>query len=234
VRQLDQHKEEGLVDEFDEALRAYQTLRPMPETGARWDLPAEAFARWWGALVEEDRNEFMYAFGGDIILARMVAAYDYLVSREGMAANGAPIVLAYAIAAGLDPHDKECKIRAAKAWKSDAVQNLIDRLRYRGIRQAGARITNAMTLLLERSLSDAFDAPLKDRAAILNSALSLMKIMSTEDVAERAERSKRGFIKARGELGDGEEVDVTEDQATLYAKAIEAKFPGMLRKALEA
>ena len=150
-----------------------------------------------------------------------------------MEANGAPIVLAYAIAAGLDPYSSECKIRAAKAWKSDAVQNLIDRLRYRGIRQAGARITNGLTLLLERSLSEAFDAPLKERTQVMNTALTLMKMMSTEDIAERAERSKRGFVKARGELSGEEELEVTEDQAALYAKAIEAKFPGMLRKALE-
>lgn len=228
-------REEGLVDEFDEALAAYQTLRPAPETGARWDLTDEAFARWWGCICEDDRNEFMYAYAGDIILARFVAAYDYLVSREQMAPNGAPIILAYAIAAKLDPHSPDAKIRAAKAWRHDAVQNLIDRLRYRSIRQAGARITNLATLVMEKSLQESMEAPLKERAAVLNSALALMKLISTEDMAERAERTKRGFVKARGELskGDDIEVDVTPDQAELYAKALEAKFPGILQKASE-
>lgn len=227
--------EEGLVDEFDEALAAYQTLKPAPETGARFDLTPESFARWWGAIAEDDRNEFMYTYGGDIVLARFVAAYDYLVSKEQMPANGAPIVLAYAIAANIDPHTPDAKIRAAKAWRHDAVQGLIDRLRYRSLRQAGARITHRMTLLMERSLDDALNATLKERAAILNSALALLKIMSHEDIAERAERSKRGFIRARGEIGpDAEEVDVSPDQAELYIKALAAKFgEEVVRKALE-
>jgi hypothetical protein len=207
----------------------------MPETGARWDLPAEAFARWWGALVEEDRDEFCYTYGGDIILARFVCAYDYLVSHEQATPNGASIVLAYSIAAGIDPHVPEAKVRAAKAWKHDSVQGLLDRLRYRSIRQAGARITNRMTLLMEQTLDDAKSASLKDRAAVLNSALALMKIMSMEDISERAERTKRGFVKARGELSPGDEtIDVTADQASLYIKALAAKFGGdVVKKALE-
>lgn len=236
MRQLDAGLDrEGLVDEFDEALLAYQTLQPAPETGARWDLTESAFSRWWGAIVEDDRNEFMYTYGGDIVLARFVAAYDYLVSKEQMATNGAPIILAYAIAAGLEPNTPDTKIRAAKAWRHDAVQSLLDRLRYRSIRQAGARITNAMTLLMEKSLQEAMTSPLKDRAPILNSALALIKIMSTEDISERAERTKRGFVAARGALGDdAEEIEVSPDQAELYVKALAAKFgPEMVRKALE-
>lgn len=236
MRQLDAGLDrEGLVDEFDEALLAYQTLQPAPETGARWDLTESAFSRWWGAIVEDDRNEFMYTYGGDIVLARFVAAYDYLVSKEQMAPNGAPIILAYAIAAGLEPNTPDAKIRAAKAWRHDAVQSLLDRLRYRSIRQAGARITNAMTLLMEKSLQEAMTSPLKDRAPILNSALALIKIMSTEDISERAERTKRGFVAARGALGDdAEEIEVSPDQAELYVKALAAKFgPEMVRKALE-
>lgn len=234
MRQLD--RSEGLVDEFDEALAAYQTLKPSPETGARWNLEHDSFVRWWGALIDDDRNEFMYTYGGDIVLARFVAAYDYLVSVEQMDANGAPIVLAYAIAAQIDPTTPEAKIRAAKAWRHDAVQALIDRLRYRSIRQAGARITNAMTMLMEKSLADAqISTDYKERAAAMNSALQLLKIMSTEEIAERAERTKRGFVNARGALTPGaEEVEVTADQATLYIKALAAKLgPEVVRKALE-
>lgn len=234
MRQLD--RPEGLVDELDEAFAAYQTLKPSPETGARWNLEQDAFVRWWGALVEDDRNEFMYVYSGDIVLARFVAAYDYLVSVEQMQTNGAPIVLAYAIAAGIDPATPEAKIRAAKAWQHDAVQGLLDRLRYRSIRQAGARITSAMTALIEKSLALALDSgDYKERAAALNSALQLLKITATEDIVERAERTKRGFVAARGALGPGtEEVEVTADQAALYIKALAAKLgPEVVRKALE-
>lgn len=233
MRQLD--REEGPIDELDEATLAYATLQPAPETGARWDLPPEKFTRWWGAICEDDRNEFMYSYGGDIVLARFVAAYDYLVSVQQMPANGAPIVLAYAIAADLDPYEASTKIRAAKAWAHDAVQGLLDRLRYRSIRQAGARITNKLTLAMERALDMCETADLKERAAIFNSALSLMKIMSTEDIAERAERTKRGFIKGREALngGDAETIEVSEDQAVLYVKALAAKLgPGFVQKAL--
>ena len=234
MRQLD--RPEGLVDEFDEAFAAYQTLKPAPETGARWNLDHDSFVRWWGALVDDDRNEFIYTYGGDIVLARFVAAYDYLVSVEQMTPNGAPIVLAYAIAAGIDPETPDAKIRATKAWQHDAVQALIDRLRYRSIRQAGARITNAATLLMEKSLADALtSSDYKERAAALNSALQLMKIMSGEEVTERAERTKRGMKNARGELGAvGEEINVTPDVAISYIKAIAAKLgPDAIRKALE-
>ena len=88
---------------------------------------------------------------------------------------------------------------------------------------------------MERSLDDALNATLKERAAVLNSALALLKIMSHEDIAERAERSKRGFIRARAEIGaDAEEVDVSPDQAELYIKALAAKFgEEVVRKALE-
>jgi hypothetical protein len=203
--------------------------------GERWDLPEAAFHRWWRALPEEDRMEFSVIYQGDETLARFVCALDYLTTMQARAHVGATMVEAYAIAANCEHDSEQARAGAMKAIKHDAVQALLDRLRYRSARQAAARITNRTTLLIEDMLAAAAqdDVPIKDKTLAAKAALSFMKMVSDEDIQERVERTRRGLVKARRELEQGEAVDVlTDEQIALQLRIIQDQIGPDKMKAL--
>jgi len=68
------------------------------------------------------------------------------------------------------------------------------------------------------------DASIKEKGEAVRSALSFMKMVSDEDVQERVERTKRGFIAARKELTDKEEEKPTLDQARVYIEMLRGQF----------
>jgi hypothetical protein len=192
------------------------------EAGARWDLPEESFLRWWRALPEEDRAEFVGVYGGDNILARFVCALDYLTVMQARPQTGATICEAFAIAAGLPTDSQAARQGALQAWEHDSVQALVDRLRYRSNRQAAARITNRTTAVIEAMLREAETGNLKEKESAAKTALQFMRMVSDEDVQERVERTRRGFVKAREALGTGknEYENITPEQALLHLKVI--------------
>jgi len=150
--------------------------------------------------------------------------------------SGGTIVEAYAIAAGL-PHDSDAARKGATiAWKHDAVQGLMDRLRYRSARQSAARITNRATALIESMLTEA-DSPLvelKDKASAVKVALQFMKQVSDEDIQERVERTRRGFVKAREALAaEPETIEaITDEQAVLHLQMLKEQLGESKLKAL--
>jgi hypothetical protein len=190
------------------------------EAGARWNLPEDDFIRWWRCLPEEDRAEFVGVYGGDETLARFVCALDYLTVMQARPQSGQTIVEAYAIAVNTDVHSEAARSGATACWKHDAVQALIDRLRYRSARQAAARITNKATFVIESMLKDAENEDVQTKATAVRTALSFMKMVSDEDIQERAERTKRGFVAARKELSDGDVEVPTPERAALYLKQL--------------
>jgi hypothetical protein len=145
------------------------------------------------------------------------------------------MVEAYAIAANCEHDSEQARGGAMKAIKHDAVQALLDRLRYRSARQAAARITNRTTLLIEDMLAQAAqdDVPIKDKTLAAKAALSFMKMVSDEDIQERVDRTRRGIIKARKELENGDVVDVlTDEQIALQLKIIQDQIGPEKMKAL--
>jgi hypothetical protein len=230
-----------VFDEDDYQPPARPNALEISTADGRWGLPDEAFVRWWRCLPEEDRGEFISVYGGDNTLARFVCALDYLTIMQARPQSGATIVEAYAIAASVDAGSETARSGASRAWKSDAVQALLDRLRYRSNRQAAARITNKTTVLIEQMLAEAAtpEVELKDKANAAKTALAFMRMVSDEDVQERVERTKRGFVKARAELSASQdEVEhITPDQALLHTKVMienlgEEGFLETVRKAL--
>ncbi len=202
----------------------------------RWDLPEPAFLRWWRALPEEDRGEFVGVYGGDEVCARFVCALDYLTVMQARPQSGTTITEAYAIAAGLPSNSEAARRGAVNVWKNDAVQALLDRLRYRSSRQAAARITNRTTAVIESMLADAAksDVPLVEKAKVVSSALAFMRMVSDEDVQERVERTKRGFVNARKalEVSKDELEEITPEQAKLHVKILRDQLGEEAFKAL--
>ncbi len=207
---------------------------PESNSGARFGLDQASFGRWWRALPPEDQAEFTSIYGGDEVLARFVCAFDYLTTMQHKPQSNTVIVYAYMLAARL-PDDQlpEAQIRAAKAWAHDAVQFLIDRLRYRADRQAKSRITNAVTYLIESEISrvmnpefthDDPSVTTDQRVKVGQLALSFMKLVQREDVADRAERAKRGAVLAAAQLEAAKKADteeITADSARLYLRMIQ-------------
>jgi hypothetical protein len=201
--------------------------KPVPltlvEAGARWNLPEETFLRWWKALPEEDRTEFIGVYGGDAVLARFVCALDQLTTMQARAQTGATLVEAYCIAANTQFDTDESKRGAMACWQHDAVQALLDRLRYRSRREAAARITTRTTLVMEKMLTQAAgeDTSIKDKSIALNSALKFLRMVTDEDIQERVERTRRGFQKAREVISvDAEYEEITPDKAQQHLKIL--------------
>lgn len=207
---------------------------PESASGARFGLDTPSFARWWNALPAEDQAEFTKIYGGDELLARFVCAFDYLTTMQHKPQSNTVIVYAYMIAARLsDDELPQAQIRAAKAWQHDAVQFLLDKLRYRSARQATARITNAVTHLIEHEISrvmnpeyvgdDQTDVT-DTRVKVGNMALAFMKLVQREDIAMQAERARRGAQLATAQLkaaqAEASDAAITEDSGKIYIRMI--------------
>ncbi|MGH7749715.1 MAG: hypothetical protein ACREQ5_33860 [Candidatus Dormibacteria bacterium] len=205
----------------------------------RFGLTEEAFLRWWRALGEDDKAEFVQIYGGNEVLARFVCAYDYLTMMEARSTGTNTIRIAYSIALGVSPDDVRVMRGYPIVWKHDAVQSLLDRLHYRSAKQAAARITNKVTILIENMLVEVSSSDeIKEKNMAVRTALDFMRQVSDADVQERVERTKRGFQQAREELRLAKTVgeEVTPDQAVLHLSMLKEKlgdnFDAVLKKAL--
>jgi hypothetical protein len=222
-------------DAFPDRIGVAYPVQAASETGARWDLPQSVFDRWWAAVPPEDRDEFLGMHDGDYILARFVCAFEQLTTVQKLPSSGGAIITAYAIAAHLEPNSNDTKIRAAKAWRHDAVQQLLDRLRYRGMRQTSARITSSVGFLIENMVARALDhdnASVLDQAAAVKAALAFTKIVAEEDALERKERGKRGAVRINDKK-PGEIETPTADRAVLYLRMLQEQLgPAVFQQAL--
>ena len=166
---------------------------PISSTGVLWDLEEAAFLRWWRALPSIDRDEFTRMYQGEELLARFVCALHHMETQQDTALEPGVIVSAYAIAARLNPSKPETRIRAAKAWRSDAVQTLWSRLHQRAAEQTKIRIMNSVGYLLEVAIQDAITgSDNKERALIAQAALKFATLVSVREAEDRAETRKRG------------------------------------------
>jgi len=78
------------------------------------------------------------------------------------------------------------------------------------------------------------DVPLVEKAKVVSSALAFMRMVSDEDVQERVERTKRGFVNARKalEVTKDELEEITPEQAKLHVKILRDQLGEEAFKAL--
>lgn len=171
------------------------------------DLPDDAFEAWWSHLATEDRSEFVQIYRGDDILARFVCALDYLALQKVHTNNPEDMfTLAYWIAAKrfepeLELEAQTTRNRAARAWKSDAVQSLYDRVKYRSVRQGSIRLQNKLFELGEKMADAALSIDdLKEQKQAADVLIKIAQLVDAQEQAVRAERTKKGLEKAREAL----------------------------------
>lgn len=189
-------------------------------------LTDEQFEAWWSTMPLEDRQEFNFVYGGDDILARFVCALEYLTIQKVKTETADDyFTLAYYIAAvryqpALDMADPGLRNRAIRAWKSDAVQALHDRVRYRSVRQGSIRLQNKLFELGEQMLEVALqeETPLKEKRYAADVAIRIAALVNTEEQVVRAERTKRGMESARKALA-GADNEITERELSALIKA---------------
>jgi hypothetical protein len=202
-------------------------------------LPQDAFERWWEHLDLEDRDEFRFVFGGDEIHARFVCALDTLIAQNADPRyHKSLIASAYATAAApyqgfaMDIDDPRLLGRAAKAYEHDAVQSLLERLKFRTTRRKRIKLENLVYSEVEAMIKDAAardesDQPLysmQDRKLAMDSAQKLLGLANEEEAVTRAERTRRGMARAREALqANLHDENPRVLKATL--KAIVAKLP---------
>jgi hypothetical protein len=196
------------------------------KVGDTWELTDETFDKWWGMLAEDDRQEFSWLHHGDIILARFVCALDYLIIQKVQAEESHLIQLAYFIAAvryepTLTLETPDLRARSVRAWKHDAVQALIDRVRYRDSRNASNRIQGKLVTLLENMIEEAIQGGegigLKDKRFAADAAIRFLQVVDFTESRMRSERTKRGIEQARKAFANPDE-DLGPRELEAFAK----------------
>ncbi len=189
------------------------------------ELTDEAFGAWWEHLASEDRDEFQHIYQGDEYLARFVCALDYLVLQKVEGDRESLIVLAYWIAAkrfepDLQADSYTLRNRAVRAWQSDAVQALHDRVRYRSVEQGYVRLTSRLFKLGEEmaDAAEGIDVPLKDKRYAADILVRIAQLVNTERAVIRSERTKRGLEKAREALSRSGQDDMTEREISVLVR----------------
>lgn len=117
---------------------------PAGERGLRLGLDEETFNRWWyHALLPEDASEFVHLHNGTLEGARFVCALDAMTGIDRRALSGDVITRAYCAARNLpeaEMRSPKVRYEAQALYDTDAVQELLDRVRYRAGRVAWERI----------------------------------------------------------------------------------------------
>ena len=194
-------------------------------------LSEEQFTAWWDSIDPEDRNDFMWSNGGDILLARFVCAIDLLLLAGGRKdGRKGTEVEAYALA--FEAPLEEAKKKYRKALSHDAVVGLMERLGFREralswipIEQKYARLTN---LLVDEActIMDAGGPSTKEQIetlkAALKGAVDFQKGVKADALEERTRRSKRALD--RGRTAAMKSVVVTADDAADILRLVKDKL----------
>ena len=212
------------------------------DAGLRFALTEAVFSRWWKSIPPEYRDEFVTLHhgcpGGNLDLPRFVCALDHLLIQQNRAQQPGVIVDAWALALGARPHDEGLAQGAGEAWKHDAVQQLLFRIRDSQTRQAAARIERLLTANLE---ADLLSEDPKKRESALKNGLAFMRLAEERQKAESEQRLKSGMERLEKDAAAAKRAfeRPSEAQAIEYMKTLldiypPGTFEGLLRAALPA
>jgi hypothetical protein len=145
-----------------------------------WELTREAFERWWTlVLMPEDSSEYVRLYGGTLDGARFVCALDYLTNVSQRTFTDDLVTRAYLIAIGQPdaPDTAKSNFEARALLEDDAVQALLDRVRYHTERRSAERLARRASRKIEE---------LFDRAEDPQTALNYEQQLATERTAVAA------------------------------------------------
>lgn len=166
-----------------------------PEAGVRFGLSDETFQSWWNrALMPEDADEFVHLRGGNKAGARLVCALDYLTATGQERPPADVIVRAYVLARKLPETslaDETVRIEAAYLYQDDAVQSLLDKLRYRERSVAMERVSKLTLKTVEEQLQGGDEIKEAMKAGV-----SLMAIDQRAKEAEAKRRDNKAYRDA--------------------------------------
>lgn len=215
---------------MDDRVTALPPKHAPLKVGDTWELSEETFMRWWSMLHEDDRQEFTYLHGGDVVLARFVCALDFLVIQRVQAEEKDLIQLAYWIAAShfeptLTQDHPDLRARSVRAWKEDAVQSLLDRVRYRAVRSHSNRIQTKLVKLVDLMLEEAMspEIPIKEKRFAAECAIRFVEQVDYEENRVRSERTKRGVENARKAMTAGDN-DLSPRELEAFMKTAAKKL----------
>jgi hypothetical protein len=210
------------------------------DAGLRFGLTEAVFARWWKSIPPEFRDEFVTLHrgcpDGDLSLARFVCALDHLLIQQNRAQTAGIIVDAWALAIKAPPHDRDIGAAAGDAWKHDAVQQLLYRIRDSQARQSVARIERLLTSALE---DDLLAGDQKRRDAAVKNGIAFIRLIEERQQKENDQRLKRGMARLEEDNQNVRAALVrpTEDQAVEHMRSLidiygAKAFAGLLERAL--
>lgn len=212
------------------------TAIAVPDLNKQFELTSDQFMAWVNHLDSADLAEFTLILGGDDYLLRFVCALDYLTLQKVQFAHPDDMfTMAYWIAAvffepELDPTSPTLRNRALRAWKSDAVQSLYDRVRYRSVRQGSIRMQNKL-FTIGNDIAEAAmgtDAPFALKTEAAEVLIKIVKLVDQQEQAVRAERTKKGLQAAREALEA--KSDLSEREVAVLLKAVKSQLgPEKLR-----
>ena len=120
----------------------------------------------------------------------------------------------------LHPNNPTLKNRGVRAWRSDAVQALYDRVRYRSARAGSVKLQNKLfelgSAIAEQALEE--DTSIEDKQRAINAIAAITKQTDQQEQAMRAERTKKGLERARASLSHGGE-DIPDKELEVLVKA---------------
>ncbi len=169
-------------------------------TGLRFGLKPEFWKKWWLGIPQVDRDAFRF-HGGNVGMSKFVCCFEFYSQRgkEKHAPHIHVLIQAYATAYEADTAAHLTRISAAEEYEHPAVQFLLDQFEYREIRASAARLetrwTQLGTMILDQALLG--ETPLKERIEAFRGVGSLYKMLSLENIADRAIRSKSAVAEAR-------------------------------------
>ena len=211
---------------------------PVPNLVEKLELTDEQFNNWVDRLDPLDREEFLYIYGGDSYQLRFICAIDYLtIQKVHFARPDDLFATAYWLSAvryepDLELDNPAVRNRAIRAWKSDAVQALYDRIRYRSVRQGSIRLQNKLFTLVEQMADKAIqEDDLTQKNTVANTLIRVTSLVDTQEQVMRAERTKRGLASARDAMARGMD-DISERELTAVLKAAKHQLGDERVKAL--
>jgi hypothetical protein len=158
-------------------------------------------------------------------MLRFVCAIDYLsVQKVRFASPDDLFTTAYWLAAvyfepGLELENPTLRNRAIRCWKSDSVQALYERVRYRSVRQGSIRLQNKLFVIGDAMADAASDDSIgiKAQRDVAETLIKIVKLVDQQEQTVRAERTKRGLDAARQALEHTNELSNREYEVLLKA-----------------